>query len=96
MSAEAIDDMQREFSDVDINHVGSIIDEGEREDEEDVPSPAVGNNGFNQNVVHVSNKCNLSMEKKPFQRIVMASSSYLCIWTYIHTYLGSLINPNYR
>lgn len=55
MSMEAVDDMQREFADVDINNGDSNNEDEEQDEEEEVPSPAVGNNnGLNQNVIHVS------------------------------------------
>ncbi|KAI8124894.1 hypothetical protein FF38_05844 [Lucilia cuprina] len=54
MSMEAVDDMQREFADVDINNGDSNNEDDEQDEEEEVPSPAVvgNNNGLNQNVIH--------------------------------------------
>lgn len=57
MSKESVNDMQREFADVDINNGDLINEDYEQDEEEEVPSPAVANNnGLNQNVIHVSSQ----------------------------------------
>ena len=41
MSKETVNDMQREFADVDINNGDSINEDYEQDEEEEVPSPVV-------------------------------------------------------
>lgn len=60
MSVDSVDDLQRDFADVDIN--GSSTNNDDAEDyEENVPTPAEvfnsnNNNGINDTFVHVSAK----------------------------------------
>lgn len=61
MSMETVDDMQRDFADVDINNGDSNNEDEDQDEEEEVPSPAVvtninnnNNNAINQTSIHVS------------------------------------------